>query len=341
MIDFSPHSKYTAQKLTDKVARGAYFYSKFELQKKDSEVREKIERLNEIYQFNLNKNQKAYRLRSGKPVADLIVQKSMFDEKWLFILLIKTPMTTKHSAKKTVFHIQDYNQIKTNEINEIDDIEWTKETVEQELKLIEKTFNDKQPLKFVLKKPFLVLDLGKYSIELLRLSNKKYRVSEKYKNSERNYTWTWRFTKSSYELLKEELKGILNKHISQTRKDVPLYNLKNWQIYIKKWAVFKGTRKQAGILFAYGKTYYFAKSKHKWEDLELPVMRLTLLPRLETYADTFDEYIERRYYYVTNWLEVPRELVARRDFDEIGEYIEKERKRRDAEGINLDWNDDI
>ena len=31
MIDYSPHTKYTAQKIQDKVTRGAYFYSSFSI----------------------------------------------------------------------------------------------------------------------------------------------------------------------------------------------------------------------------------------------------------------------------------------------------------------------
>lgn len=32
MIDYSPHTKYTAQKIQDKVTRGSYFYCKFIVQ---------------------------------------------------------------------------------------------------------------------------------------------------------------------------------------------------------------------------------------------------------------------------------------------------------------------
>src|SRR5690606_37801304 len=103
MIDYSPHTKYTAQKIQDKVTRGSYFYCKFivktELDKID--IEKIILKLTERYSLHLTSRQRNYRLKQGLPVADLIIQDILYKDAWLFILLIKTPNSHRHS-KETV-----------------------------------------------------------------------------------------------------------------------------------------------------------------------------------------------------------------------------------------------
>ena len=80
MIQYSPNSRYTAQKIADKVANGAYFYSQFSVESDNTLLFEKvqkvIEKLTLKYSLNLSARQRTYRLNTKKePIADLIVQK--------------------------------------------------------------------------------------------------------------------------------------------------------------------------------------------------------------------------------------------------------------------------
>ena len=100
MIDYSPHTKYTAQKIQDKVTRGAYFYSSFSIDNgigSTTNIKKLIEKLTDRYDLNLTSRQRNYRLKTGKPIADLIVQDVIYENRWQFILLITTPNSHKHS----------------------------------------------------------------------------------------------------------------------------------------------------------------------------------------------------------------------------------------------------
>ena len=80
MISYSPDSRYTAQKITDKVSNGAYFYSHFSVEKDESlladNIQALIKKLTTRYALNLTPRQRTYRLNTKKePIADLIIQK--------------------------------------------------------------------------------------------------------------------------------------------------------------------------------------------------------------------------------------------------------------------------
>ena len=70
MIQYSPNSRYTAQKIADKVANGAYFYSHFAVESDNTLLFEKvqkvIEKLTLKYSLNLSARQRTYRLNTKK-----------------------------------------------------------------------------------------------------------------------------------------------------------------------------------------------------------------------------------------------------------------------------------
>ena len=182
MIDYSPHTKYTAQKIQDKVTRGSYFYCNFivktELGKID--IEKLIHKLTERYALNLTSRQRTYRLKQGLPVADLIVQDILYKDAWLFILLIKTPNSHRHSKETIGKVISTTSSAHTSKdkITELEPIIWDKVTVEQELIFIRHYYKDDEQLNFVLNKPYLSLDFGKSEAELVRLSHKKGFVAQ-------------------------------------------------------------------------------------------------------------------------------------------------------------------
>ena len=54
---------------------------------------------------------------------------------------------------------------------------------------------------------------------------------------------------------------------------------------------------------------------------------MVYLPRLENYAETLDEYRDRRELFDQCGLEVPLDLVRKGDFMQIADYIYREKER--------------
>lgn len=105
MINYSPHTKYTAQKIQDRVTRGAYFYSSFSIDNgigSTTNIENVINKLTMRYGLNLTSRQRNYRLKTGKPIADLIVQDVIYENRWQFILLI----TVNGNLKLTPFTLK-------------------------------------------------------------------------------------------------------------------------------------------------------------------------------------------------------------------------------------------
>lgn len=105
MIHYSPNSRYTAQKIVDKVANGAYFYTHFAVESDGSlfadKIRKLIEKLIQKYFLNLSPRQRTYRLNTkNEPIADIIIQKRYDLEVWDFWLLITTPKSSEYNALK-------------------------------------------------------------------------------------------------------------------------------------------------------------------------------------------------------------------------------------------------
>src|SRR5690606_13005924 len=177
MIDYSPHTKYTAQKIQDKVTRGAYFYSSFSI---DNDIgsttnnKKLIEKLTDRYDLNLTSRQRNYRLKTVKQIADLIVQDVMYENRWLFILLITTPNSHKHS-KQPIHSTEQQKQFGKDKIFEIEELSFSRELVIAETDLVHDYFKDDEVLKFVMSKPYLELDFAGCSAELVRMTHKKYK----------------------------------------------------------------------------------------------------------------------------------------------------------------------
>lgn len=278
MIDYSPHTKYTAQKIQDKVTRGAYFYSSFSIDDgigSTTNIKKLIEKLTDRYDLNLTSRQRNYRLKTGKPIADLIVQDVMYENRWQFILLITTPNSHKHS-KQSIHATEQQKKIGKDKIFEIEELSFSRELIIAETDLVHNYFKDDEVLKFVMSKPYLELDFAGCSAELVRMTHKMYKSnSEKfYRTPSKPFSWTWRWKKEVIAKKKTELINIINRYVSQSDKAKPIEDLKKWQSYFQTYAVFRGMRQQVGRLFSLGKLFFYSRSKKTWEDEKLPKMNL-------------------------------------------------------------------
>lgn len=327
MIDYSPHTKYTAQKIQDKVTRGAYFYSSFSIDNgigSTTNIKKLIEKLTDRYDLNLTSRQRNYRLKTGKPIADLIVQDVIYENRWLFILLITTPNSHKHS-KQPVHPTEQHKQIGKDKIIEMEELSFSRENIIAETDLIHDYFKDGEVLKFVMSKPYLELDFAGCSAELVRMTHKKYKSNsgKYYRKPNKTYSWTWRWKKEVIERKKRDLVNIINRYVSQTDKIRPLQDLLNWQHYFETYAVFRGMRQQVGRLYTLGKLFFYSRTKQRWDDEKLSSMKLYYLPRYELYAETYDEYELRREIY-KNWdVEIPREIAKSRNWDLIEKFMDR------------------
>lgn len=325
MIDYSPHTKYTAQKIQDKVTRGAYFYSSFSIDDgigSTTNIKKLIEKLTIRYDLNLTSRQRNYRLKTGKPIADLIVQDVIYENRWQFILLITTPNSHRHS-KQPIDSTEQQRQIGKDKILEIEELSFSREHIIGETDLIHSYFNDDEVLKFVMSKPYLELDFAGCSAELVRMTHKKYKSnSDKfYRTPSKPFSWTWRWRKDVIAKKKTDLVNIINRYVSQTNKMKPLEDLIKWQSYFQTYAVFRGMRQQVGRLYTLGKLFLYSRSKQRWDDQNLPILKLYFLPRLELYAESYDEYCLRRDIYVHFGKELPRELSQTEQWNEIDEFL--------------------
>lgn len=326
MIDYSPHTKYTAQKIQDKVTRGAYFYSSFSVDNgigSTTNIEKLINKLTIRYDLNLTSRQRNYRLKIGKPIADLIVQDVIYENRWQFILLITTPNSHKHSKQPTHSNEQQ-KQIGKDKIFEIEELSFSKEHIFTEINLIHSYFNDDEALKFVMAKPYLALDFAGCSAELIRMTHKKYKpnTDKFYRSPSKPFSWTWRWKKEVIAKKKTDLVNIINCYVSQADKTRPYQDLLNWQSYFETYAVFRGMRQQVGRLYTLGKYFFYSRSKQRWEDKLLPSMKLYFLPRLKLYAQSYDEYCIRRDVYTHFGKELPREIAKGGDWGEIEGFLE-------------------
>lgn len=326
MIDYSPHTKYTAQKIQDKVTRGAYFYSSFSIDDgigSTTNIKKLIEKLTIRYDLNLTSRQRNYRLKTGKPIADLIVQDVIYENRWQFILLITTPNSHKHS-KQPVHPTEQHKQIGKDKIIEMEELSFSRENIIAETDLIHDYFKDGEVLKFVMSKPYLELDFAGCSAELVRMTHKKYKAnSDKfYKTPNKPFSWTWRWKQEVTAKKKTDLVNIINRYVSQPNKAKPIEDLVKWQSYFQTYAVFRGMRQQVGRLYTLGKLFLYSRGKQRWNDSNLPTLKLYFAPRYETYAESYDEYCLRREIYINFNFELPREIILTNDWNIINEYLE-------------------
>ncbi|WP_180082787.1 hypothetical protein [Acinetobacter sp. YH12201] len=327
MINYSPHTKYTAQKIQDKVTRGAYFYSSFSIDNgigSTTNIKKLIEKLTDRYDLNLTSRQRNYRLKTGKPIADLIVQDVIYENRWQFILLITTPNSHRHS-KQPIHSTEQQKQIGKDKIFEVEELSFSREHIIAETDLIHSYFNDDEVLRFVMSKPYLELDFAGCSAELVRMTHKKYNSdSDKfYRTPNKPFSWTWRWKKEVVAKKKTDLVNIINRYVSQTNKAKPIEDLNKWQSYFQTYAVFRGMRQQVGRLHTLGKLFLYSRSKQRWDDANLPTLKLYFAPRYETYAEIYDEYCLRREIYINFNSELPRELACKPDWSEIQQYLDQ------------------
>lgn len=325
MINYSPHTKYTAQKIQDRVTRGAYFYSSFSIDNgigSTTNIENVINKLTMRYGLNLTSRQRNYRLKTGKPIADLIVQDVIYENRWQFILLITTPNSHKHSKQPSPLNNQP-KQICKDKIVEIENMAFDKERVNSEINFIHEYFDDEEPLKFVMNKPYLELDFAGCSAELVRMTHKKYKLSSEkfYRAPSKSFSWTWRWKKEVVEQKKRELVNIINRYVSQTDKIRPYQDILNWQSYFQTYAVFRGMRQQVGRLYTLGKMFFYSRSKQRWEVENLPSMTLYFAPRYKLYAETYDEYGLRREVYINFDFELPRWIAKSNSIDKLDIYL--------------------
>ncbi|WP_445345105.1 hypothetical protein [Acinetobacter bohemicus] len=328
MIDYSPHTKYTAQKIQDKVTRGAYFYSSFSIDDgigSTTNIKKLIEKLTDRYDLNLTSRQRNYRLKTGKPIADLIVQDVIYENRWQFILLITTPNSHRHS-KQPIQSTEQQKQVGKDKIFEMEELSFSREHIIAETDLIHRYFNDDEVLKFVMSKPYFELDFAGCSAELVRMTHKKYKSnSEKfYKTPSKPFSWTWRWKKEVIARKKTDLVNIINRYVSQTNKAKPIEDLIKWQSYFQTYAVFRGTRQQVGRLYTLGKLFLYSRGKQRWDDSSLPTLKLYFAPRYETYADSYEEYYLKREIYLNFDKELPREISSKLDMNQVIEFLDKD-----------------
>ena len=295
MIQYSPNSRYTAQKIADKVANGAYFYSHFAVESDNTLLFEKVhkivDKLTLKYSLNLSARQRTYRLNTKKePIAALIVQKRSNQDIFDFWLLITTPQSHQYNLSKSDV---EFKKIPRQRIEEAQ-ADWSREVEHEQIQLIQDYYQDQEKFKFVLQKPFLKLDLVRSSkIELVRLSHssKKSKTYTPTEKSAKNYTWTWRFDEPSIHFLKRKYLELMNKLISNPDKSVGMSDLSELYAVFKHYAVFKGNRHQVGRLLVEAVNYHYKKTGKNFRKMDYYVpLELNYLPRQTNYADDFVQY---------------------------------------------------
>lgn len=299
MIHYSPNSRYTAQKIVDKVSNGAYFYSHFSVESDEmlfaDKIQNIIQKLTQKYALDLSPRQRTYRLNSkNEPIADLIVQKRFDLDTWDFWLLVTTPNSHEYNALKEEGQLKKIAKQRVSEV----ETTWNREEEQAQVALIQAYFQDHEKFKFVLQKPFLKLAFGQGKfVELVRLSHssKKSKTYAPTEKSAKNYTWTWRYDEPTVQLLKKKYVGIMNILISNKDKSVGMNALKDFYADLKHYSVFKGNRHQIGKLFVEAVSYHYKKTKHDFRKADYYVaLELNYLPRMQNYADNFTQYIFMR-----------------------------------------------
>ena len=322
MIQYSPNSRYTAQKIADKVANGAYFYSHFAVESDNTLLFEKvqkvIEKLTLKYSLNLSARQRTYRLNTKKePIADLIVQKRFNQDIFDFWLLITTPHSHQYNLSKSDV---EFKKIPRQRIEEAQ-ADWSREVEHEQVQFIQNYYQDHEKFKFVLQKPFLKLDLVRSSkIELVRLShsNKKSKTYAPTEKSAKNYTWTWRFDEPSIQFFKRKYLELMNQLISNPDKSVGMSNLSELYTVFKHYAVFKGTRHQVGRLLVEAVSYHYKKTDKNFRKMDYYVpLELSYLSRQTNYADDFVQYAFLRRLWEDAEIQLEKEKVNSETYNDL------------------------
>lgn len=323
-------SRYTAQKIVDKVGHGAYFYSHFSVDGEDNlffpKIDNLIKKLTDKYYLDLTPRQRSYRLNTKKePIADLIVQKRVNSTIFDFWLLITTPNTHKFNAQVSQISLKP--RLSGQRVAEVETIVWNREKEQREVSLIQDYFRDQEKFKFVLQKPYLKLNFGsgKY-VELVRLSHstknsKKYASNRK--KSEKNYTWTWRYDEPTVQLIRKKYIEIINDLVSNPNKAIGIGKWKQLNVDLTHYTVFKGNRHQVGRLFTQAIGYHYKKGQSNLREAEYyQPLTLSYLPRQENYAENFFQFVVLRHLFETVGKEFGKENVNPDTYNDlINKYL--------------------
>ncbi|MHA3105494.1 hypothetical protein [Acinetobacter sp. ANC 3791] len=310
------------QRLADHVANGAYFYASFNFDSSKKNIRDLIDKLTQRYDLDQTPRQRTYRLEKGLPICTLIIQRDVFNPNlWYLHLLFTTPISRDFNLQNGVTVAKISNARDREKIirlqEKFKDFEWIKPTIDAEIAAIQTYFSDQEELQFVLDTPIQFKATQYMTFELIRTDHKSYKqLSQKddkeFKDRIRSYTWSWRYSKISFEAMKKRLVDIVNKLISQKRNDAAERNraeLKAYFSMLERWAVFKANRQQTGQLLHFGQRFLKRNLKKTWQQIEIQPPHLTYLPRLETYATNLDEYIDRRKIWDEHAIEIPLNVL--------------------------------
>ena len=324
MIIFSPHTKFTMQRLADHVANGAYFYFNFEYDSSKKSIDSLLEKMTDRYELGISPRQRSYRLEKGHPICTMILQRDVFKgDKWFIYCLFTTPTSRDFNTFNGIESnklAKESERLKIEKLKEkYKGFKWDLDSISAEKTLIADYFKDNEPKQFVLKNPIAVKPTALVTMELFRDTHKTYKQlilgdEKDYKDRVRAYTWTWRYTKQSIEKIKTKFTDSINKLASQKNSSLAEKNradIKNLFLMVETWSVFKASRSQAGQIIHFAQRFlkYRSKKQKTWMQMEIATPHLTYLPRLPTYADTIHEYNYRRNLFDEYGVEVPLKLI--------------------------------
>lgn len=327
MIQYSPNSRYTAQKIADKVANGAYFYSHFAVESDSTLFFDKIQKLlhklTQKYSLDLNARQRTYRLNVKKqPIADLVIQKRAQQDIFDFWLLITTPQSHQYNLSKSDVELKKIPQQRVAEVQ----ADWNRESEQEQVRLIQAYYQDHEKFKFVLQKPFLKINLVQSAqMELVRLSHssKKSKIYAQSEKSAKNYTWTWRYDEPTLYFFKKRYLEMMNALISNPDRSLAMSNLEAFYKVLRFYSVFKGNRHQVGRLLVDAVNYHYKKTGKNFRKMDYYVpLELNYLPRQSNYADDFFQYAVLRRLYETANLQLGKSQVNRETYNDlINQYL--------------------
>ena len=345
MIIFSPHTKFTMQRISDHVANGAYLYAKIEWKEYEdwingekktifNNVSGLIEKLTDRYHLELSPRQRNYRLEKGFPICTAIVQLDLFDKyKWTVHLLFTTPRTRDFNlqcgvAPKKIVKAKEREKIEELQ-QKFNGFSWIKPEIQTEIDLIYSYFKDREPLQFVLNDPVSLQVNQHMNFELVRTDYKVYKPTEKeYKDRIKSFSWSWRYSKQSFLRMKSRLISIVNNLVSQknnTQAEKNRADLRNFFTTIETWAVFKSNRQQSGELLHFAQRFIHKRARKSWQEVDIKPPHLVYLPRLEIYAENLSEYRERRKLFDDYGIEIPLKLVRCGDLMVIYSYAHEQK----------------
>lgn len=322
MIQYSPNSRYTAQKIADKVANGAYFYSHFAVESDCmlffDKIQKLLHKLTQKYSLDLNARQRTYRLNVKKePIADLVIQKRAQQDVFDFWLLITTPQSHEYNLSKSDVEFKKIPQQRVEEVQ----ADWNRETEQEQVQLIQDYYQDHEKFKFVLQKPFLKINLVQSTqIELVRLSHssKKSKTYAQTEKSAKNYTWTWRYDEPSLYFFKKKYLEMMNALISNPDKSLAMSNLQDFYKVLRFYTVFKGNRHQVGRLLVDAVNYHYKKTGKNFRKMDYYVpLELNYLPRQTNYADDFFQYAVLRRLYENANIKLGKSQVNRETYNDL------------------------